>query len=241
MNKEQKIKSIVKELHHVALIADGNRRWARSNGLSPTEGHRQGFIKTMPYLSEELFKLGIHTVTLWCFSTGNWKRDNQEVNNLMQYYVTLVKNFLPIAHSMRIKIIHLGRKERIPSLLQKELSVAEKETAHYDQHTFNVAIDYGGKDEIVRGCKKLAKRDINFSNLTEEQFNESLDTAGQPYPEPDLIIRTSPEDLRLSGFMPWQSHYSEFYFTKKFGPALNRDDLIEAILDYGERKRSFSK
>ncbi|MBS0654881.1 MAG: di-trans,poly-cis-decaprenylcistransferase [Verrucomicrobia bacterium] len=228
------------ELNHVALIADGNRRWAKENNLEPTEGHKEGFIHTTPKLIEDLWDLGIHTVTVWGFSTANWNREEREVANLMEYFDQFLKKMVPIAKKWNAKIIHLGRKSRFPAYLQQTLSLAEKETSSCNGHVFNFAIDFGGRDEITRACQKVQSLKGNLDSITEEDLSAAMDSAQQPFPSPDLIIRASGE-MRLSGFMPWNSIYSELYFIKKYYPSFTKLDLEEAIASFYERQRTYGK
>ena len=228
------------ELNHIAIIADGNRRWAKENNLSPLEGHREGFINTTPKIIEDLWDMGIHTVTIWGFSTGNWNRSECEIANIMDCFNILLKRMLPIAKKSRAKIIHLGRKDRLPEYLLQTLNFVEKETSSFKEHVFNFAIDFGGRDEIIRACQKIQSLKGSLEYITQDDMDANLDTAQQPFPSPDLIIRTSGE-LRLSGFMVWQALYSELYFMKKYYPALTRNDLVEAVEAFKKRQRTLSR
>lgn len=218
---------------HIAIILDGNRRWARKRDLPKFEGHRRGFERTVKIV-EASWKLGIHTLTLWAFSTENWKRSKREVSYLMKFYGRMIENYLKKAHKNKVRIVHLGRKDRIPQSLRKKIEKAEKETRDYQEHVLNIALDYGGRDEIVRAINRLRAN----SKLTEEEFTKFLDTAGMP--DPDLIIRTGGE-MRLSGFMLWQSEYSELYFTKTLLPDFGPEELEKAVKEYGQRQRSFGE
>ncbi len=236
---EKKISEIVKNLHHVAVIVDGNRRWAKDHGFSPLEGHNKGIIEIAPDVAETLWGFGIHTVTLWCFSTGNWERSENELNNLMMSFDLLIKKMLIRAKDLNFRIIHLGRKDRLPNFLVQTIEMAEKITEDFSERVLNIAIDYGGPDEICRSIKKLVSQGIAIDSLTEDLITKGLDTASQPFPNPDLIIR--PSEQRLSGFMPIQGKYSELYFTKTYFPDFNKKILMGAILDFGKRRRMFSK
>ena len=223
--------------NHLAVIPDGHRRWARARGLPTFEGHKKGF-ETAVRITEACYKFGIHTVSLWCFSTENWKRSKEEIVYLMKGYQTLVKNLLVVSRKYGARIIHLGRKDRIPKWLWENINQAERETGNNEKHVLNIALDYGGRDEILRATKKMLKDRINPEELTEDIYKEYLDTKGQPFPYPDLIIRTSGEQ-RLSGFMSWQNAYSEFYFEKDHFPEFTVEKLKRAILDYSKRQRRF--
>lgn len=143
------------------------------------------------------------------------------------------------AKNKGIRIIHLGRKDRIPQFLHKTIEQAEKETATYSNHVLNFAIDYGGQDEILRACQKLLDNKVESRYLTNDVFETMLDTAHQPYPRPDLIVRASPEtEYRLSDFMAWQTSFTEFVFIHKFFPDFTKQDIDDAIIEFGRRKRT---
>ncbi len=221
--------------HHVAIIPDGNRRWARKRGLPTFEGHRRGF-DALVGISREARKLGIKILTIWGFSTDNWKRSKKEVGYLMKLYVRMIDQFLPEAKEDGVKIIHLGRKDRLPVGLRKKMEQAETETAVNRRHILNIALDYGGRDEILRAINYWLRK--GKTKLTEKRLSQLLDTAGQA--DPDLIIRTSGEQ-RISGFLIWQAAYSEFCFTKKHMPAFKRREFRQAIKEYSQRQRRFGK
>lgn len=230
----------IKSLKHIAIIADGNRRWAKDNNLHVFEGHRKGFIDVTPKICMELWNWGIHTVTIWCLSTGNWKRDRAEIENLLDLIEMLISIMLPIAKQIEAKIVHLGKKDRLPASLINKIKEAEVETKLYTKHTFNIGIDYSGPDEIIRACQKAIEQGIESHALSENLLSNFMDTAAQSNPIPDLIVRSSGEQ-RLSGFMMWQSVYSELYFTSKYFPEFDSEVLLNAILDFGKRGRTFSK
>lgn len=225
--------------HHIAIIPDGNRRWARERGLPAFEGHRRGFEaarKIVKYARD----IGIHTLTLWAFSTENWTRTKDEVSYLMKLYAQMTDKFLDEAVKDEARIIHLGRKDGIPKFLLKRIKNVEEKTHNFKRNILNIALDYGGRDEILRAIKKLNDERITDSELTERQFEKFLDTAGQPYPNPDLIIRTS-EEMRTSGLMIWQAAYSEYYFLKRHFPDLTEKDIDGAIEEFKKRQRRFGK
>lgn len=223
--------------NHIAIIPDGHRRWAKARGLPTFEGHRRGFERAVK-IAQSCFSLGIHTVSFWCFSTENWRRSREEVDYLMKIYKKLVEELLSVSLEYRARIIHLGRKDRIPKWLLETLNRAERETRENRKHILNIALDYGGHDEILRATRKMLKGKLRPEDLREEVYKEYLDTKGQPFPYPDLIIRTSGEQ-RLSGFMSWQNAYSEFYFEKDHFPDFTAEKLKKAILDYSKRERRF--
>ena len=217
---------------HIAIIPDGNRRWARKHGLPTLEGHRKGFdvgVKIARYIRS----LGIHTLTVWAFSTENFNRTQEEVSYLMRLYEKMLDKFLSEALKDNVRIIHMGRKDRIPKSLLKKIEDVEQKTRDNTKYILNIALDYGGRDEVLRAIKKLG-------NLTEESFPKFLDTTGQPYPNPDLIIRTSGE-MRTSGLMIWQAAYAEFYFLQKHFPDLEPSDIDLAIEEFSKRQRRFGK
>ncbi len=222
--------------HHVALIPDGNRRWAKKKGLPTFEGHRRGF-QQVKKLSKKVRELGITVFTVWAFSTENWNRAKEEVNYLMKIYEQWIDENLKEAIKDNVRIIHIGRKDRIPELLRGKLQNAEDKTQKLRKHYFVIALDYGGHDEILRAVEKGKKIE---SKISEEQFETLLDTRDIPYPNPDLIIRTSGEQ-RSSGFMPWQSAYAEYLFVKKHLPDFTPEDFKKCIDEYLRRKRRFGK
>lgn len=229
--------------HHLVIIPDGNRRWAKERNLPTFEGHRRGFEVAVK-LASACRDFGIHTLTFWAFSTENWQRSKEEVSYLMKLYEQMVDRVLKDAKKEGVKIIHLGRKDRIPKILLRKLNKAEEETKNNNKYILNIALDYGGRDEIIRAVNRAINSKLQTPNsklkLTEEDIEKSLDTGQQQYPYPDLIIRTSGE-LRTSGILLWQSAYTEFYFIKKHFPEVTKEDLKEAILAYSKRKRRFGK
>ncbi|MEK7610958.1 MAG: polyprenyl diphosphate synthase [Patescibacteria group bacterium] len=238
--------------HHIAIIPDGNRRWAKQNGLPAFEGHRQGFNQVVP-LIQAARKMGIHTLTLWAFSTENWNRDRAEIDYLMKLYVKLIDTNLKQAKKEGARIYHLGRKDRLPETLVNKIIRAENGTAKNTKYVLNIALDYGGQDEILRATEKIVKA-INDKKIIVEDlwktesnhpgspplylYRRFLDTRLQPYPYPDLIIRTSGEQ-RLSGLLSWQAAYAELYFEKDHFPDFTPEKLKTAIEAYSQRQRRF--
>lgn len=227
-------------LNHLAIIPDGNRRWARGRGLPSNEGHRIGFLEVTPRLLRTAWERRLHTVTLWLFSTENWKRSEEEVEHLMNIYEEFLSLMLPIAQQSGVRIRHLGRKDRISKSLLSLINRVECKTKDFDSHLFNFALDYGGRDEIVETLRKLLQICPAIEDVNEKLIDRFLQTGEQLYPNPDLIIRTSGE-MRSSGFMPWQSCYSEFYFVEKYYPDFSCDDLNQAFTAFLARKRRFGK
>jgi len=225
MNTTQPIK-------HIAIIPDGNRRWAKQKGLPTIEGHRRGFNQITD-LVREARVLNIKIFTIWAFSTENWKRSQMEIDYLMNLYLKMIDLHFKEAFKNETRIIHIGRKDRINEHLRKKIEEAENKTKIFSKYYLVIALDYGGQDELLRAFQKVG-------NLTFDNINQFLDTKNLPFPEPDLVIRTSGES-RTSGFMIWQSAYSELIFSEKFFPDFTKDDLRLAISEYQKRKRRFGK
>lgn len=225
--------------NHIAVIPDGNRRWARARGLYTLQGHKKGFDNAVK-LCRAARHMGIHTVTLWGFSTENWDRSEKEVSYLMRLYEKLVKDFLKEAKKESVKIVHLGRKDRLPQSLIAKIQTAEEQTKDNNKHIVNIALDYGGHDEILRAAKRIVADKIAPDKIDEKLFAQYLDTHNQPYPNIDLLIRTSGEQ-RTSGLLPWQTAYAETYWETDHFPDFTPDKLWSAILDYSRRRRRFGK
>ncbi len=242
----------IKIPHHVAIIPDGNRRWATAHGLPSLEGHRRGFNRVVP-LVKAARKLGIHTLTLWAFSTENWNRAPEEIQYLMKLYEKLIDGNLAEAKKEGARIYHLGRKDRIPLNLRSKIERAENETRGNQKYVLNIALDYGGQDEILRATEKIVAA-VEAKQMTVKDlwniddrhpgehpyydFHHFLDTGYQPYPYPDLIIRTSGEQ-RLSGFLSWQAAYAELYFEEGHFPDFTTEKLKIALEEYARRHRRF--
>ncbi len=228
-----------KSLNHIAIIPDGNRRWAKEKNLPTFEGHRRGFEVVRKVLNR-IWDTEISTVTLWALSTENLGRSKEELKYLMKIFEKMVSNNLKDAIKRKIKITHLGRKDRIPKSLLSRIAESEEKTKKHNTKYLNIALDYGGRDEIIRAVKKLKDKKMNINDLSEESFENFLDTNDQPYPNPDLIIRTG-GDMRTSGFMIWQSAYSEYFFLDKYLPDMTTQDLDKIINDFINRERRFGK
>lgn len=222
---------------HISITPDGNRRWARARGLHTLEGHRRGFDNAVS-LARAARRWGVHTITLWGFSTENWNREASEVKYLMKLYERLVSSYLKEAKRDKVRIIHLGRKDRIPSTLLAKIQNAEDETRKNKKFIMNIAIDYGGHDEIIRAIKAIIADGVDTVKVDKKMVEKYLDTHDQPHPYVDLFIRTSAEQ-RTSGFLPWQAEYAEIYWSEDHFPAFGPDKLAEAILEYSRRRRRF--
>lgn len=230
--------SIIKVPFHLGIILDGNRRWAKKKGLPSFEGHRRG-LNNVHKIGDYCAEKGIKILTLYTFSTENWKRSKMEVSYLMKLFAeSLSKKNLERLHKKEVKLQIIGQKERLPKTLQERIENAEKLTKNNKKRILNLAISYGGRIEIIQAVKNIIKKKIPVNKITEELINNNLWTAGLPYP--DLIIRTGGVK-RLSNFLTWQSAYSEFYFAKKFWPEFTEEDLNKALLDFSHRHRRFGK
>lgn len=221
-------------IKHLALIPDGNRRWAKSKNLPTFRGHEKGFERAREIL-DRARELRIKVFTVWAFSTENWKRSKNEVAYLMRIYERWINKNLPESIKTQTRIIHIGRKDRIPKSLREKIGEAEGKTKKFKKHFFVVALDYGGRDEVLRAIPESKK-----NKLEEKDFSKLLDTKNIPYPNPDLVIRTSGE-MRTSGFMIWQTAYSEWIFYPKFLPDFTVKDLDECLQIYVQRQRRFGK
>lgn len=224
-------------IRHIALIPDGNRRWAQAAGLTTYEGHQKGF-EVISDLGRHIREIGIPVFTVWAFSTENWKREKGEVTYLMQIFEQWFTSNLETAREESIRIVHIGRRDRIPASLRKTIEKCEEETAQFNAHTLVVALDYGGQDEIVRAAQRAQHASSVIG--APEDMEQHLDTHQLAYPNPDLVIRTSGE-MRTSGFMLWQTAYSEWIFLNKHLPDMSRTDLEECVAQYENRKRRFGK
>lgn len=221
---------------HVAIIMDGNRRWAARRGLGPVDGHRQAAEKNLLPLVEKAIELGVPYITLWAFSTENKKRDKEELKGLFDIFRKGLKKDIEDLQKRKVKVNILGEIDWFPRDIARLAKEAVKKTAKNNTITVSFALNYGGREEIIRAIKKLAKNGENIRNLTEEEFSSYLDTAEMP--DPDLIIRTGGEK-RLSGFLPWQATYAELYFTKVLFPDFSPSKFEKAIVDYQSRARRF--
>ena len=217
---------------HVAIIPDGNRRWAKEKGKPTTEGHRYAAQTTLPNLINELIKLEIKYFTFWALSTENLiGRTKEELSHLFNLIRISLKSKYKEFKEKKIRLKIIGNLIKLPEDLQKEAYKITKETMNNKKITIVLGLNYGGRDEIIRAIKR-------GKNLTKENLGNYLDTAG--IPDPDLIIRTGGEK-RLSGFMLWQSEYSELYFSDLLFPDFTAKELEKAIINYSERQRRFGK
>lgn len=222
---------------HIAVILDGNGRWARAHNLPTTRGHEAG-AAALETILDNCRDAGVHTVTLWGFSTENWKRPPREVAKIMELVKLTIEKHLSNSKKEGVRFVHLGSKDRLPRHLVKLLQKAEEETKNNKKYILNLALDYGGRDEIIRAVKKIVRDGVPACKIDEELFSNYLDTTNQPYPNPDLLIRTSGEQ-RTSGLMPWQMTYAELYFEEDHLPDMNTEKMRKILLDYSHRRRRF--
>ncbi len=224
---------------HVAIILDGNGRWAKAKGMPRNYGHVQG-AKTVETICEEAYKMGIQYLTVYAFSTENWNRPADEVEALMKLLRNYMKTCIKTAEKNRMCVKVIGDKTGLAADLQASIAALEEASKDNDGLHFQVAINYGGRDEITRAAKKLAKKvaagELAPEEITEQMLEDCLDTAG--IPAPDLLIRTCNEE-RISNFLLWQLAYTEFYFTPLAWPDFSKEELLKAVEAYNKRNRKF--
>lgn len=227
---------------HIAVIMDGNRRWAREHGLPVLEGHRRVADAILEPLIEYAADSGISYMTFWAWSTENWKRDSKEVEGIMRIFRHIIKDRWDRLHKKGVRIKVIGDISKFAPDIRESLEKVIEQTKDNTRITAVFALNYGGRDELLRAFEKLSK-EISSSKsqapkLTEELLSTYLDTKG--IPDPELIVRTGGEQ-RLSGFLLWQSQYSEFYFPQWYMPDFTQDKLDEVISEYQKRQRRFGK
>jgi undecaprenyl diphosphate synthase len=219
---------------------DGNRRWAKARGLAAVMGHDKAARDVIEPIIDQAIKLGIKFLTFWAFSTENWKRDQAEIKALMGIFREGLKKFGNRLNEKGIKLNIVGEMSKFPEDIRKQSEHYMEISKNNKKITVSFALNYGGRDEILRAVRRLFEKIRNskfeIRNLNEEMFAKFLDTAGMP--DPDLIIRTG-GDLRLSGYFPWQSVYSELYFTNTLWPDFTPEELDKALEDYAGRERRF--
>lgn len=225
---------MIKTPNHLGIILDGNRRWAKERGLPAFEGHRRG-LETVKKVIKWCKERGIKILTLFVFSTENWKRKKSEVNFLMKLTQKAFTNDLKEFQKEGIKIKVIGQRERLPKFLQKAIAEIEELSKDNKEMTLNSALSYGGRAEILEAIKKIIAKKIPPEKITEETMKENLWTS-----DVDLIIRTGKEQ-RISNFLIWQAAYSELYFCPKYWPDFTEKDLDKALLDYANRQRRLGK
>jgi undecaprenyl diphosphate synthase len=225
--------------HHIAIIMDGNGRWAQKKSLPRVEGHRQG-AKTVEKIAQYCVDFGIESLTIYSFSIENWKRPETEVNALMHLYSEYLVGIRPTLMENNVKLLHLGRLEGLPPAVRNDLLATMEQTSANTGMKLALALNYGGRAEIVDATKKIAEEyksgKLRLQDINEECISRNLYTAGLS--EPDLLIRTANE-MRISNFLLWQISYSEFYVTETLWPDFTKESLEDAILAYAKRTRRF--
>ena len=224
---------------HIAIIMDGNRRWAKAQGKPASFGHKAG-AKTLEKIVRYANKIGLEYITVYAFSTENWKRTEEEVKALMMLLQNYLDDYSKRADTENIRVKILGDISALAPGMQKSIYNCMERTKDNTGVTFNIALNYGGRDELVKAIKNIAQEvkegNIDIQDISEEMVSNNLYTKGEP--DPDLLIRTSGE-LRLSNFLPWQLVYSEFLFIEKNWPDFTEEDLDNAIVEYEKRTRKF--
>lgn len=225
--------------NHIAIILDGNGRWAKAKGMPRSYGHVKG-CANLETICDDMKELGVKYLTVYAFSTENWKRSREEVEGLMKLFRNYLKKCIKISEKNKMKVKVIGDITAFDEDIQKKIVELEEFSKDYEELHFQIALNYGSRDEILRGVRKLAQDAVDGkvkpSEIDEGVFESYLDTAG--IPDPDLMIRTSGE-LRLSNFLLWQLAYTEFYFTPVPWPDFSKEELIRAIEKYNERDRRF--
>ena len=225
--------------NHIAIILDGNGRWAKAKGMPRSYGHVKG-CANLETICDDMKELGVKYLTVYAFSTENWKRSREEVEGLMKLFRNYLKKCLKIAERNKMKVKVIGDISAFDEDIQKKVIELEEFSKDYTELYFQIALNYGSRDEIIRGVRRLAQDavdgKVNPADIDERVFENYLDTAG--IPDPDFMIRTSGE-LRLSNYLLWQMAYTEFYFTDVPWPDFNKAELIKAIEKYNERDRRY--
>lgn len=230
---------IINMPQHIAIIMDGNRRWAKERGIETKEGHKAG-AENLENIAKYCNDIGVKYLTVYAFSTENWKRSKEEVSALMLLLKNYLKKFSKNANKENIRIKVLGDISNLEDGLKKSIEEAIERTKNSTGLTLNIAFNYGGRNEITNAVKKIALKvknnELNIEDINEELVAKNMYTENQP--DPDLLIRPGGE-LRTSNFLPWQLVYSEFYFTDKYWPDFSNEDLLKAIQTFNKRNRKF--
>ena len=235
MTTSSTIKKITRLPNHVAIVPDGNGRWAEQRGLPRLFGHKAG-AENMWRMVDYLSEYSIKYVTLYGFSTENWSRPEDEVKGLFNILEVFIDKYLMEIHNKGIRLCHIGRLNELPQSLQLAITGAVEFTKNNKGMTLNLAFNYGGRVEIVDAVRRLIADDVAPQKIDEKLFSKYLYTAGLP--DVDLLIRTG-DETRLSNFLIWQTAYSEYYFTKVLWPEFGKKDIDKALLSYSRRKRRF--
>jgi len=222
---------------HVAMIMDGNGRWAKQQGKPRLFGHRAG-TENLRNIISACVEFGVRYLTIYAFSTENWNRPKDEVRGLLKIMSDALERELPELNRQGVRLRHFGRLERLDQKLIKKINLAMEQTAHNDRLDVCIAWNYGGRDEIVRAVERIVEDGRKPGEISEELISEYMFSS--EVPDPDLVIRTSGE-YRTSNFLVWQSVYSEWYFTQAYWPEFGRVAFYEALVDYSKRERRFGK
>jgi undecaprenyl diphosphate synthase len=224
---------------HIAIIMDGNGRWAKAKGLPRTAGHHEG-VESVRAIAEETARLGVKNLTLYAFSTENWNRPTAEVSALMSLFIEALEEEIFMKNNIRFRVI--GQRDRLPEDVMEHLLHSEARTAQNDRMTLTLALSYSSRWEITDTTQKIAREvaagTLKPEEITEETITQHLNTSFMP--DPDLLIRTGGE-LRMSNYLLWQCAYSELYFCNTYWPDFREEDLYKAILDFQQRERRFGK
>ncbi len=240
-SKKKRLAEVDKEHlpEHIGVIMDGNGRWAKRRGLPRSAGHQAG-ADTLKKIVTECNKMGIKYITVYAFSTENWKRPKDEVDFLMNLLLNYLRDSERTLAKENVKIRAIGGREALSEEIREQIKKTEKFTENNTGIVMNIALNYGSREELVNAARNLAKKvkagELSADDINEDMISSELYTGGQP--DPDLIIRTSNE-LRLSNFLMWQSAYSELYFTKTLWPDFSVKDLYDAIMEYQSRNRRY--
>jgi undecaprenyl diphosphate synthase len=234
MEERQRLTKIPK---HVAIIMDGNGRWARARGLPRLAGHRAG-TENIRRILEGCVEYGVEVLTIYAFSTENWRRPEDEVRGLMRILEEVIQKEIKELNEKGVRLCHLGRLDGLSPRLQRQIREAIELTKENSRLIVNVAFNYGGRAEILDAVRGLIRDGISYEDIDEELFRRYLYTAGLP--DPDLIIRTAGE-MRLSNFLIWQAAYAEYYSTPTYWPDFDKDELYRALLAYSQRERKFGQ
>jgi undecaprenyl diphosphate synthase len=236
---DKTLQSLERIPRHVALIMDGNGRWAKEHGLSRIEGHKEG-AQSVRAVLRAAAKFGVEYITVYAFSTENWKRPPQEVDGLMKLLISSLNDYEQELHDNKIRLRVMGQFDRLPLLVRKRLQKTLDATADYTDHTFIIALSYGARTEIAEATRKIAEKvkagELKPKSITEQTIQDHLYLPDVP--DPELMIRTSGE-LRLSNFLLWQLSYSEFYITDTYWPDFREDQFFNALEAFNSRDRRY--
>lgn len=236
-----------KQIKHIAIILDGNRRWAKANNLPIFAGHEKVVKENIVELVEACIARNIPYLTTWAFSTENWGRSKIEIDAIMNIFRDTLNNSMKEMHEKGVKINTIGELSRFPKDIQEKLEHWKKKTKNNSKVVYTIALNYGGRDEIIRAMRNMVLDFVRqnpknieekISDIKQQELEQYLDTINMP--DPDLIIRPGGEK-RLSGFMPWQSVYAEYYFTDAMMPDFGEEELDKALKDFQQRQRRFGK